>query len=187
MRQLLLVPLLAPLLAVLLIGAFNPRPAVALRLLIWTSPSLPIGVWMILAAAGGAGLSALGTGLALSGEQRLLQRQVRRPAAGAASAWGRGRGPAERPDWIPEDPDRGRSHAPPQGQPQSWTSQAAGPTRAAGDSSPTVAVPYRVIRRGGAAAPESAEPRTGSASPSAAPAAPVTTGDGWNTPLPDSW
>ena len=58
LRRLLLLPLLAPLLAVLVIGTLNPRPPVRLRLLIWTSPPLPIGVWLLLASGGGALLSA---------------------------------------------------------------------------------------------------------------------------------
>ena len=44
LQRLLLLPLLAPLLAVLLVAALNPTPASRLRLLIWTSPALPIGV-----------------------------------------------------------------------------------------------------------------------------------------------
>jgi hypothetical protein len=51
LQQLLLIPLLAPLLAVLLLGAINPRPQVALRLLVWTSPALPLGAWIAAAAA----------------------------------------------------------------------------------------------------------------------------------------
>lgn len=39
LQRLLLLPLLSPLLAVLLLGAFNPRPWVALRLLTWSSPA----------------------------------------------------------------------------------------------------------------------------------------------------
>ena len=55
LRRLLLVPLLAPLVAVLLVGALNPRPAHSLRLLVWSSPALPIGVWIMVAATAGAG------------------------------------------------------------------------------------------------------------------------------------
>ncbi|MGB5135349.1 MAG: hypothetical protein WBN89_09275, partial [Prochlorococcaceae cyanobacterium] len=76
LRRLLLLPLLAPLLAVLVIGAVNPRPAVRMRLLTWTSPPLPIGVWLLLASGGGALLSAGATTLALQGQRQPLQRQV---------------------------------------------------------------------------------------------------------------
>jgi uncharacterized integral membrane protein len=127
LRQLLLIPLLAPLLAVLLVGALNPRPAVSLRLLIWTSPTLPAGIWMMLAATGGGLLSALGTGVALrAGGPGSLQRQVRRPARDR-------REPA-----AEAAPARDRATPMP----------SAGPSRAAGEPSPTVEVPYRVIRRG---------------------------------------
>jgi hypothetical protein len=184
-RQLLLLPLLAPLLAVVLIGAVNPRPAVALRLLTWTSPALPIGVWMVLAAAGGAGISAVGTALALStGGERELQRQVRRPVSPRTDVGGpdpgAGTGTGFGPGWEPPRPEhRGAAGTGP---------AAAGPTRAAGESSPTVAVPYRVIRRpaaGAVPAPAAAPP---TAPPTAAPAETgVAAGDGWGTPLGEAW
>lgn len=126
LRQLLLIPLLAPLLAVLLVGAINPRPAISLRLLVWSSPALPVGAWMALAAAGGGLLSALGTGLALAGSAPGLQRQVRRPIG---SPWQR----------AGAEPEARQEPSP--------TAAAAGPSRAAGEPSPTVAVPYRIIRR----------------------------------------
>ena len=50
----LIMTLLAPVLAVLLVGAINPRPWVGLRLLIWRSPEWTIGSWIALAAGGGA-------------------------------------------------------------------------------------------------------------------------------------
>ncbi|EDY38135.1 conserved hypothetical protein [Cyanobium sp. PCC 7001] len=185
MRQLLLLPLLAPLLAVVLIGAVNPRPAVALRLLTWTSPALPIGVWLMLAAAGGAGISAVGTALALStGGERELQRQVRRPVTPRTDVGRPEPGADTGTDfdlgWEPPRPEhRSAAGAGP---------AAAGPTRAAGESSPTVAVPYRVIRRpaAGAAPPPAAAPTA--APPTAAPAeAGVAAGEGWGTPLGEGW
>ena len=65
LRRLLLLPLLAPLLAVLLVGAINPRQWVGLRILIWRTPEWTIGSWLALAAGGGAALSATATALAL--------------------------------------------------------------------------------------------------------------------------
>ena len=160
LRQLLLIPLLMPLLAVLLVGAINPRPAIQLRLLIWSSPALPVGVWMMLAAGGGGLLSALGAGLALRGPAPSLVRQVRRPVE---------------PGW--EQPQE-RSWA-------SWNAKAAsaGPSRAAGEPSPTVEVPYRVIRRGSPAAPAPTAGETTSRATASATAA----GDGWDQPLSDDW
>lgn len=97
LQQLLLLPLLAPLLVVLLLAAVNPRPPVALRVLIWTSPALPLGAWMAAAAVSGAGLSALATGLALrqTGPAVGVQRR-RRPWAPPAES-GRPSGPSRRP------------------------------------------------------------------------------------------
>jgi hypothetical protein len=78
LRRLLLLPLLSPLLALLVVGALNPRPGVSLRLLTWSSPPLPLGAWIALAGAGGAALSAGATSLALGEGSAPLRRQVRR-------------------------------------------------------------------------------------------------------------
>ncbi|MEX0588493.1 MAG: hypothetical protein WD136_04485 [Cyanobium sp.] len=163
LQRLLLLPLLAPLLAVLLVGALNPKPSLNLRLLIWTSPGLPIGVWIALAAAGGAGLSAAGASLALwtgAGSQR---RQVRRPL---------------------DDNDR---MPPPGREPQvPQPVQAAGPPRPPGDPAPTVAVPFRVIRKGrnSAASPMASQAPT---SPEPVKAQAAAVGDGWDRPSNDDW
>jgi len=69
-------------------GALNPRPAVALRLLTWTTPALPLGAWMAAVAAGGAALSGGATALALRQQGPVLRRQVRRDGS---SAWERDR------------------------------------------------------------------------------------------------
>lgn len=47
-RRLLVVPLLSPLLAVLLVAALNPRPQLAFRVLTWTTPQAPLGLWLSL-------------------------------------------------------------------------------------------------------------------------------------------
>jgi hypothetical protein len=128
LRQLLLLPLLAPLAAVILVGALNPKPAVTLRLLTYTSPALPIGVWMMLAAGGGGLLSAGTTALALrSGNGGISRRQVSLPE-NAEPAW------SGREGWraaAPRDPEP----------------SPASPSRAPGEPAPTVEVPFRVIRR----------------------------------------
>ena len=129
LRQLLLIPALAPLLAVLLLAAVNPRPGVSLRWLIWSSPTLPLGGWIAAAAAGGAGLSAAATALAL-----------RRSARGGWSA---------APAPAPRERTPGGAATPPRSAPQRPQPAAAGagPSRAPGEPPPTVEVPYRVIRR----------------------------------------
>jgi hypothetical protein len=128
LRQLLLLPLLAPLAAVILVGALNPKPAVTLRLLTYTSPALPIGVWMMLAGGGGGLLSAGTTALALrGGNGGVTRRQVRLPH-NAEPAW------SGREGWraaAPRDPEP----------------SPASPSRAPGEPAPTVEVPFRVIRR----------------------------------------
>ena len=76
LRRLLLLPVLAPLVAVAALALLNPRPAVALRLLIWSSPALPIGSWLAIAVAGGGLMSAAATSAALQ-SSTVLRRQVR--------------------------------------------------------------------------------------------------------------
>ena len=158
LRQLLLIPLLAPLLAVLLMGALNPGPAISLRLLTWSSPALPLGSWLLLAAGGGGLLSALTTGVALRSGGPSWQRQVRRPA---------------REQW-----EQAEEAAPPA---PSGSQPSAGPTRSATEPSPTVAVPYRVIRRGSGGG-DSQGSSTVQAEASAA-----AVDDDWNAPDSDDW
>jgi len=127
-QQLLLLPLLAPLLVVLLLAAVNPRPPVALRVLIWTSPALPLGGWLAGAAAAGAGLSALATGLAL------------RQAAPAVDVQ-----PRRRP-WTPDETAAAAAPAP------APSARPSAPSRRPGEPAPTVEVPFRVIRKASTAA-----------------------------------
>ncbi len=130
LQRLLLLPLLSPLLVTLLVAALNPSPVLPLRLLTWQSPRLPIGLWMALAAGGGAALSGGATALALrQGGSRPLRRTVRRSE------------PWEEAGWSPPGPTGG-------------SPVDAGPARAAGDPAPTVSVPFRVLRR-----PEAVEAR----------------------------
>jgi hypothetical protein len=151
-------------------GALNIRPKVALRLLIWQSPSLPLGAWIAAAAAGGSALSAGGTALALRDPGQGLRRRVRRepervePWEGSSGvSWGRAWS-----DERPESANRRASsdqHSRAAGskgnenfreieQPQAWRQAAsAGPDRAPGEPPPTLSVPYRVIRRDRQASP----------------------------------
>lgn len=73
MRELLALPLLLPLLAALLVGVFNLRTPARLRLLVWVTPSLPLGSWVLLAAGGGAALSAAATLLAAQSPRRFRE------------------------------------------------------------------------------------------------------------------
>lgn len=168
LQQLLLIPLLAPLLAVLMLAALNPRPAVALRVLVWTAPAVPLGAWIAAAVAGGAGLSAGATVLALrQGEQlapgRTRQRR-RQPVSGPEAGF-------SNPEFnSPGIRNPGFS---------SPGFSSAGPTRAPGEPAPTVEVPFRVIRK--------AKGETGTTAAPAAAAAAADQGDDWNQALADAW
>jgi hypothetical protein len=162
LRRLLLLPLLAPLLAVLLVGAINPRQWVGLRILIWRTPEWTIGSWLALAAGGGAALSATATALALQAGGTSTRRQLHRPIADGRSRrawpWGRGEtetdGPAEA--WVDgpgQEPASAWGRDNREGPTAPWPGQAwAGPSRHPADPQPTLSVPFRVIRRGTAPA-----------------------------------
>ena len=158
LRRLLLLPLLAPLLAVLLVGALNPRPWVGLRLLIWRTPEWTIGSWLALAAGGGGALSATATALALQAGSTSGRRQLHRPIADGRSPrvwpWGRGESPAdEGPEaWVDgpgQEPAAAWGRDNREAAPAPWPGQAwAGPSRHPAEPPPTLSVPFRVIRRG---------------------------------------
>jgi hypothetical protein len=160
LHRLLLLPLLSPLLAVLVVATLNPKPVVRIRLLTWTSPSLPLGGWIASAAALGAGLSAAATGLALQQQEPEIQprRQVRQRPENARQR-----------DREPMD-DGGRWQSEP---PTGW----AGPSRGAADPAPTVSVPFRVIRKGRPSPSAQASPAATSSNAS----------DDWNATVSDDW
>ncbi|MBM5821527.1 MAG: hypothetical protein FJ082_03440 [Cyanobacteria bacterium K_Offshore_surface_m2_011] len=179
LHRLLLLPLLSPLLVTLLVAALNPSPSLALRLLTWQTPSLPIGLWMAAAAGGGAALSAGATALALrQGGRSPLRRTVRRPDRLEEDTWSAPWG-----GWS-----EGRAAAAPAPAAPSATPSpaAAGPSRAPGEPAPTVSVPYRVLHR-----PETAEPRPFRPEPAVAsrqPApAPASTVDDWGHDDGEEW
>jgi len=160
LHRFLLLPLLSPLLVVLVVATLNPKPVVRIRLLTWTSPSLPLGGWIASAVALGAGLSAAATALALQQQEPEIQprRQVKQRPENARQR-----------DREPMD-DGGRwQNEPPAG----W----AGPSRGAADPSPTVSVPFRVIRKGRRSPPAQANPAATSSNAS----------DGWNAMVSDDW
>ena len=78
LQRWLLVPCLAPLLGLLLTSALNNTGNTRLQLLIWRSPSLPIGTWTALAGLSGAGLSAISV-LLLVPSNPPLRRQRHQP------------------------------------------------------------------------------------------------------------
>ena len=78
LQRWLLLPSLAPLLGLLLTSALNNAGNTRLQLLVWRSPSLPIGAWTALAGLSGAGLSAISV-LLLVPSNPPLRRQRHQP------------------------------------------------------------------------------------------------------------
>ena len=122
-QRILLIPCLLPLGAVLVLSAFHRGEPTRLYLLGWSSPEAPLGVWTALSATGAAALAAT-TALLIVPTQQPLRRRLH------------------------------RSYEPPQ--PSNWQQDdahqrdpvAAPPQRDLRDPAPTVAVSYRVIKRG---------------------------------------
>jgi hypothetical protein len=162
LRRLLLLPVLAPLMAVAALVLLNPRPAVALRLLTWTSPALPVGSWLAMAVAGGGLLSAAATTAALQATGHGRRQVGGQPEARTHEA------PHRAPVWPEPSP------APASG---------AGPERPPGAPAPVVEVPFRVIRKGRG---EAATP-TAAATPPAPTAVANAVGDGWSDAPSDDW
>lgn len=171
-RRFLLLPLLAPWLLVLLVAALNPRPSLSLRLLVWTSPALPIGTWLALVSSGGAVLGLSASALALQGRRQPAARLF------GGSRFQPGRRGRRSIDAMNEAVDQGVAVDRPAG------ATAAGPRRAPGEPAPTVSVPFRVIRRATPSNAAAATPRT-HATPGVSAA---TAGDdGWGEDGDEDW
>lgn len=167
LQRILLLPLLSPLLAVLLVAAINPKPALSVRLLTWSSPAWPLGGWLAAASGLGAAMSAGGAALALQGQTAATpaRRQVRRRREAT--------GNQER-----EQSNLGDHWDQPAAAPARPAATWAGPPRSAGEPAPTVSVPFRVIRKGSAPTSTPA---------AAAQPAPTSDANDWNTPLSEDW
>jgi len=179
LRRLLLATLLVPLGAVAALALLNPRPAVTLRLLTWTSPALPMGSWLAIAVGGGGLLSAAATAAALQTPGGL----VLRPGTGTGLGRGGRRSPGDslRPgSWGSQPPANPATRPEP--------AATAGPQRPPGAPPPTVEVPFRVLRQGSPASSrpgERKDPRPATASSPSPGASAV--GDGWGLPPSDDW
>ena len=175
LQRILLVPLLSPLLAVFLVAAINSRPWVSVRLLIWSSPSWPLGGWIATAAGLGAAVSGAGAALALQaqGVGTPPRRQVRRRSDAGTEP--------ERAAERDEDRWQAAPKAPWAGVSAPW----AGPSRAANEPAPTVSVPFRVIRKGKPAAAGQADTTSQPKAQATTSAAP--TADDWNAAASDDW
>jgi hypothetical protein len=186
-RRWLVLPSLTPLLAVLLVAALNPLPQLSLRLLTWSTPRAPLGLWLSGAALGGAALSGAGTALAL--RQGAGPRGRRRVTSRRADTWPR---EDSRDDhgWDEAADPRADGWRPPRA--DGWREErgAVPPPRAPGDPSPTVAVPFRVLHR------PPVSPRWEPTRAAAAPTpdgrdregVPLAVEDTWGSaPAPDEW
>ena len=123
LQRVLLIPSSLPLVVVLLLSALHRGEPTRLHLLGWSSPEAPLGVWTALAATGSAGLAA-SSALLLVPSQRPLRRRLHRSYE-----------PSVPSNWQEEEVGQHNSiPAPPQ--------------RDLRDPAPTVAVTYRVIKRG---------------------------------------
>lgn len=121
LQRALLLPCLAPLLALLLVSAVTTRSGSRLRIVLWTSPEQSIGTWMAIAGLTGAGFSML-SALLLVPPSPPLRRRLHQAV--------------ETNDPSTED------------EPRSSKRVTSMPERDIRDPAPTVAVPYRVIQRG---------------------------------------
>ena len=126
LQRILLIPSLVPLVAVLVLSALHRGAPTRLHLLGWSSPQAPLGLWTALAATGAAALSA-SSALFIVPRNQLLRRRLHRPYE-APSA----------PEW---QADRARP-------PQDRSPVPSPPQRDLRDPAPTVAVAYRIIKRG---------------------------------------
>ena len=133
-QRLLLIPCLAPLLALLVLSATNVGDKTRINLLVWTTPPLPVGVWTALAGAGGAAAAAVAAFLLMPTERPL--RRQRRSAV---------RPEVDQTSHTADEPTPRPTANP-------------GPERDLRDPVPTVSVAYRVIQR------PSSEPRPPEAS-----------------------
>ena len=138
MKRWLLVPLLLPLAAALAVAVLNLRVPARLRLLIWTSPPLPLGTWVLIAAGGGAAAAAL-AGLSAPGVPPRQPEPWDEPR----------RRRTRRPVDPPEEPLDASEVQQPFEAPEPVTQ--APPERSPHEAPPTVAVPFRVVQRSASA------------------------------------
>ena len=133
LQKLLLLPCLSPLLGVLLVAGLNFNKPVNLKFLTWRSPTWTLGGWMAIGSSAGA-IFALSTGLSLPQRREPLRRQVHQRVQDVSAAYGM---PPQQ-EWYAtvSDSTQAKDH------------EQQGPERDLRDPSPTVAVPFRIMRKG---------------------------------------
>ncbi len=75
MRELLALPLLLPLAIALVVGLFNLSTPSRLKFLLWSSPTLPLGSWVMLGAGGGAAIGAAFSAASVLPRRRRLEAE----------------------------------------------------------------------------------------------------------------
>ena len=128
LQRLLLIPSLVPLVAVLVLSALHRGAPTRLHLLGWSSPQAPLGVWTALAATGAAALSASSALLSVPRNQP-LRRRLHRPYESPST-----------PEWQVDGAQGPQDRSP--------VPSPSPPQRDLRDPAPTVAVAYRIIKRG---------------------------------------
>jgi len=180
MRGLLLLPLLLPLGAALVVGLLNLSTPARLRLLLWTSPSLSLGSWLILGAGSGALVGSAASLLAVGAAGAAARRQ---PADWASEPQAR-----SRPQWDapggPQPEAQAPTQAPAQAKAANPFSSIPWPARDPQEPAPTVSVPFRVVQRPQPAA--AASTATPAPAQTPAPAAASASGD-WDETLNEDW
>ena len=120
--RILLIPCLAPLMAVLFLSMMHRGDPTRLRVLAWESPPLPLGAWTAMGAGAGAVIGG-GTAFLLRPKRIQLRRTVHQQSWAESS----------------DDPNHQKQ--------QTVRGPYPGPERDLRDPAPTVAVPFRVIQR----------------------------------------
>lgn len=100
MKELLVLPLLMPLGLALVVGLLNLTTPSRLKFLLWSSPPLSLGSWVMLGAGGGAALSA-----ALSATAGLPAKRKPKPKAETWQAPASKAAPSQQwPERDPQEP-----------------------------------------------------------------------------------
>ena len=100
MKELLVLPLLMPLGLALVVGLLNLTTPSRLKFLLWSSPPLSLGSWVMLGAGGGAALSA-----ALSATAGLPAKRKPKPKAETCQAPAPKAAPSQQwPERDPQEP-----------------------------------------------------------------------------------
>jgi len=179
MRGLLLLPLLLPLGAALLVGLLNLSTPARLRLLLWTSPSLSLGSWLILGAGSGALVGSAASLLAVGAAGAAARRQ---PADWPSEPQARSR-PQRDAVAGPQPEAQAPTPAPAQAKPANPFSSIPWPARDPQEPAPTVSVPFRVVQR-----PQPPAAASTAATPAPAPAsAPASAGGDWDETPNEDW